>query len=889
MTVQIHSALTSDAELLTRVRDGDSEAYGELYRRHVDAARRLAVVLAHDRGEAEDLAADAFARVLASLRSGGGPRTAFRPYLLTSVRNAFYDRVRRAQRVEPTDAIEDYETPEPYEDPSIAALERSYAARAFARLPERWRAVLWHTEVEGESPTQIAPLFGLTANAVSVLAYRARERLRQGYLAEHITVTGSPRCHWTGEHLPGYVRAGLPGRERTKVEDHLGECAECRRLHRELTEANVSLRVVLAPLLLGSAAPGYLATAGGRAGLAAALTGLLAGGWHGLAAVCGRWVEGVRTAWWWVSTLPRRLARRYGGANVAAAGGLIVAAMLGITMFVVTVLAHTGTPGSRHTDAAPLPIPAPAVGPGSTPTAPAAAPSSPAAASGAGSHRATGASPSAASIRPATAPGTVAVTPDTSGSELVAGGRGVLPIAFSRTEESGREESARTPAPTPVALAVAPAPAVAPAVAPAPDPSTILRECPRNCPTSPDSPEHSRKIVEKPGVEKPGGGKEGKGWVVSVTLPEGITLADADAGDGWSCANDKTDKTGTRIGCARTRTAAGSVARIPVEIGKNVTGFQQVTLKIDGRVTSFRVPVAPAGARVAFAAAGRLRTTVAGNTLVSCVPRPVCLSQDNNDVQVGPLLPTDVEPGVPAGLVLPGPRAASGALLDLPATARIRWAGLIVAGSNAASPDAVQLHDGHGWHQVELTSHIATSGAAEGTRRVRQGFADVTALLRAGHGPAWWVAAPAGRLPAGLGAFAGWSLAVVYELPTLPVAEVAVHLGPLALQTPLTVRTSRHSLIDVAYAMWDGDKGYAGDTLRIGGTAVGVPGNFAQGFNPSAAALECAGRPRCDGRTPGVDLGVVQARTSGTGGVTVDPGDDPLGWGLLAVGEQRAR
>jgi RNA polymerase sigma factor (sigma-70 family) len=301
VTVQIHPALASDAQLLLRVRSGDSYAYGELWHRHVDAARRLATVLTRDAVEADDLAAEAFARVLAGLRGGGGPKTTFRPYLLMSVRITHYDRVRRGQSVEPTDAIEDHGQPQPNGDRSIAAPDRSYAARAFARLPERSRVVLWHIEVEGESPAQIAPLFGLTANAVTVLANRARERLWQGYLAEHMTITGSPRCHWTGRYLPGYVRASLADRDRVKVEDHLSECAECRRLHRELTEANVGLRVLLAPLLLGTATTGYLATMAGKSGLAAL--------WAGL-----------------VGTVPQRLARRFRAANVAAARSLILAA-----------------------------------------------------------------------------------------------------------------------------------------------------------------------------------------------------------------------------------------------------------------------------------------------------------------------------------------------------------------------------------------------------------------------------------------------------------------------------------------------------------------------------------------------------------------------------------
>ena len=45
----------------------------------------------------------------------------------------------------------------------MAQLESGLAARAFARLPERWQTVLWHTEVEQECPADVAPVLGLTA------------------------------------------------------------------------------------------------------------------------------------------------------------------------------------------------------------------------------------------------------------------------------------------------------------------------------------------------------------------------------------------------------------------------------------------------------------------------------------------------------------------------------------------------------------------------------------------------------------------------------------------------------------------------------------------------------------------------------------------------------
>ncbi|NUO60242.1 MAG: sigma-70 family RNA polymerase sigma factor [Hamadaea sp.] len=828
MTVQIDSALSSDAELLTRVRDGDTDAYGELYRRHADAAKRLAVVLARDRGEAEDLAAEAFARVLGTLRAGGGPQTAFRPYLLTVVRNAFYDRVRRNQKVEPTDVIEEYERPEPYEDPSIAALERSYAARAFARLPERWRAVLWHTEVEGETPTQIAPLFGLTANAVAVLAFRARERLRQGYLAEHITLTGSPRCHWTGEHLPGYVRAGLAGRERTKVEDHLAECAECRRLHRELTEANVSLRVVLAPLLLGAAGPGYLAATAAKAGLAglwASLTGAAAAWWHGLTSGLVRFAT---DAWWWLTTLPKRLARRYGGPNVAAASGLILAAILGVAVFVVSVVAHPGLPqSSRGSTAAELPVPAPAEPPLLATTAPQPTPDTSPTPLPTASEL-TSPTPKA-HASPVGAPEAVSITPDPAGSSYVAGGKTKLPLVFSRTESGRRAESL-----------------------------TLADRSARRIPQ--------------------------RSWTFTMTLPTGVTLAGRDAGDGWTCRG------GSTVTCARAEPGARTVAKVPIAIGPQVTGFQPVVLRFAGRSMRFRLPIAPAGTVTAFAGTGRLRTTLGGNALLSCLPRPACLASDNNALTMVPLLPSATEPGPPYGLFAPGgpttpdgqlaelagDKVASGASVDVPRGARVRWAGLVVGGSTAV-PDLVALHGPNaGWHPVKLV------------RSAGQGYADVTRLLQGDGGGSWWVAAAAAGLPAGAGAYAGWSIAVVYEQAKAPLTEVAVQLGPANLNQPdshVTVRVLDGAKVEVGLALWDGDRGLTGDTLLIGRRPVGEAGNLARGDSASARAVVCATGGTCVWRTPGVDVLRFEGRADG-GSITLRSGGDPLVLGLLVYAQQ---
>jgi RNA polymerase sigma factor (sigma-70 family) len=230
-----------DAELVAAVRSGDLEAYALLYRRHVGAARTQAQRLVRSRADAEDLVAEAFAKVLGVIRAGGGPDAAFRAYLLTTVRNTLRDRLRRDRPLEWTDDPLRYDVGVPWEDPTVAALEATLAARAFHRLPERWREVIWRTEVEQAPRAQIASRLGLSPNGVAALAYRAREALRQAYLQEHVAAAAGPPHRPAVDRLGAWTRGRLSSRQRAGVEGHLSSCPGCRALARELADVNGAL------------------------------------------------------------------------------------------------------------------------------------------------------------------------------------------------------------------------------------------------------------------------------------------------------------------------------------------------------------------------------------------------------------------------------------------------------------------------------------------------------------------------------------------------------------------------------------------------------------------------------------------------------------------------
>jgi RNA polymerase sigma factor (sigma-70 family) len=238
----------TDAQIIDRVRAGRTSLYGILFERHLAAAYNLTRQLTRCQADADELVSTAFAKVLDALIAGNGPDSAFRAYLLTTLRHIAYDSTRRSRKYE---SVGDVATvhgarPEnviiPFVDTALAELERSLAADALARLPRRWQTVLWYTEIEGKRPAEVAQLLGLTSNGVSALAYRAREGLKQAYLQIHLSPEVATKCRPISERLGAGVRGGLRPRDLDAVTKHLDDCGDCRDRFSYLVELNSQLR-----------------------------------------------------------------------------------------------------------------------------------------------------------------------------------------------------------------------------------------------------------------------------------------------------------------------------------------------------------------------------------------------------------------------------------------------------------------------------------------------------------------------------------------------------------------------------------------------------------------------------------------------------------------------
>ncbi|NYE96649.1 RNA polymerase sigma factor (sigma-70 family) [Psychromicrobium silvestre] len=247
-----------DSELITRSRTGDAEAFAELFRRHQALARVVAIRNVDSHSDAEDVVSEAFAYTFTKLKEGRGPESSFRAYLLTAVTRIAHRMNLKKSKTIPTSDQQILDQHTDSKDITLDAFESAIIAKAFRELPERWQAVLWYLDIEGQKPAAVAVILGITSNAVSSLAGRAREALRANYLQNHIKPS-NPECHENAGRLGAYVAGTLRASIKKQVEDHLATCGSCTALLTEVRDVRSGLRAVMVPLISGLSVPEFQA------------------------------------------------------------------------------------------------------------------------------------------------------------------------------------------------------------------------------------------------------------------------------------------------------------------------------------------------------------------------------------------------------------------------------------------------------------------------------------------------------------------------------------------------------------------------------------------------------------------------------------------------------
>jgi RNA polymerase sigma-70 factor (ECF subfamily) len=152
----------------------DRADFHALYERHARDVMRFALYLSGDSSQAEDIAAETFARAWTMT---GEIRTAtVKAYLFAIVRNLVRERARHNRSsVEIDERLAD-----PRPGPSVSAdgrIELRAVLSALQRMPEADRAALLMRAQDGMSHEEIAAALGLSVAAVRVRIHRARLKL----------------------------------------------------------------------------------------------------------------------------------------------------------------------------------------------------------------------------------------------------------------------------------------------------------------------------------------------------------------------------------------------------------------------------------------------------------------------------------------------------------------------------------------------------------------------------------------------------------------------------------------------------------------------------------------------------------------------------------------
>ncbi len=169
-----------DAELLARVGRGEPRAVREMVERKLGRLLALAERLLGRRGEAEEVAQEAFVRLWKQAPHWQPGRARFDTWLHRVALNLCYDRLRRRrEEAAPDELDEEPADAEAAPDALLQAKQRGRrVARALAELPQRQREALVLQYYQELSNGEAAALMGIGIEALESLLARARRNLR---------------------------------------------------------------------------------------------------------------------------------------------------------------------------------------------------------------------------------------------------------------------------------------------------------------------------------------------------------------------------------------------------------------------------------------------------------------------------------------------------------------------------------------------------------------------------------------------------------------------------------------------------------------------------------------------------------------------------------------
>ncbi len=172
----------TDQVLVARFREGDGNAFEELYRRHSPRLFGLSCRMLGDTHDAEDVLQEVFLTVHRKLGDFRGAST-LGTWLYRLAMNRCLDHLRRRQSRrghEATGAVDGLAMQVPTPPAAGRKLDlRLDLERAVAQLPEGSRAAFLLHDVEGLEHREVGEVLGISPGTSKSQLHRARQRLRE--------------------------------------------------------------------------------------------------------------------------------------------------------------------------------------------------------------------------------------------------------------------------------------------------------------------------------------------------------------------------------------------------------------------------------------------------------------------------------------------------------------------------------------------------------------------------------------------------------------------------------------------------------------------------------------------------------------------------------------
>lgn len=184
---QSNAALLTDEQLITMIREGNREAFGELYDRYYKKVYHKCLSFTRNQEEAFDYAQESLMKAFDHLDTFRG-QASFSTWLYTITHHHCLACLKKSSRISTTALSEQFTEGErshiaiAHDDTADRSEQETIMYTLINHLPENEKTLLTLKYEQGESIEELQQKMGLNASAVKMRLKRSKEKLNAMYM-----------------------------------------------------------------------------------------------------------------------------------------------------------------------------------------------------------------------------------------------------------------------------------------------------------------------------------------------------------------------------------------------------------------------------------------------------------------------------------------------------------------------------------------------------------------------------------------------------------------------------------------------------------------------------------------------------------------------------------